>query len=157
MEAIRMKPIVMLLSALLLAGLAHAGDVYVTRDAKGNPVYTDTPQTLPAQKVGIHSVSSDPAEVQARYEEQMKKYAADDAARSTSAAAAADATKARTLNAEDQARRCVEARQRYEAVINSFRLYEEGPDGERRYLTADEIDTARAEAKRMVDEFCGAQ
>jgi len=152
-----MKPIVTLLTALLLAGLAQAGDVYLTRDAQGRPVYTDTPRTLPAQRLGVHSATSDPAEAQARYEQQMKQYAADDTARTQTAAATADASKAQALKAEDQARRCVEARQRYEAVMNSFRLYEEGPDGERRYLTADEIDTARAEAKRMVDEFCGAQ
>ncbi len=41
--------------------------------------------------------------------------------------------------------------------MSSYRLYEEGPDGERRYLTSEEIDTARANAKKMMDEFCGAQ
>ena len=151
-----MKPIVTFLTTLLLAGLAQAGEVYVTRDAQGNPVYTDTPRTLPAQRLGIHSATSDPAEVQARYEQQMKQYAADDAARAQATSATADASKAQAMKAEDQATRCIEARQRHEAVMNSFRLYEERPDGERRYLTAEEIDTARAEAKRMVDEFCGA-
>jgi hypothetical protein len=152
-----MKPIVILLTALLLAGLAQAGEVYLTRDAQGNPVYTDTPRTLPAQRLGVHSAASDPAEVQARYEQQMKQYAADDTARTQAASATASASTAQSLKAEDQARRCVEARQRYEAVMNSFRLYEERPDGERRYLSSEEIDTARAEAKRMVDEFCSAQ
>jgi hypothetical protein len=34
-------------------------------------------------------------------------------------------------------------------------LYQADPDtGERRYLTAEEIDTARAHAKKLVDEFC---
>jgi len=152
-----MKPIVTLLTAVLVSGIAQAGEVYVTRDAQGNPVYTDTPRTLPAERLGIHSATSDPAEVQARYEQQMKQYAADDSARTQAASATADASKAQAMKAEDQAKRCIEARQRYEAVMNSFRLYEERPDGERRYLTAEEIDTARAEARRMVAEFCGEQ
>jgi hypothetical protein len=151
-----MKPTVTLLTALLLAGLAQAGEVYVTRDAQGNPVYTDTPQSIPAQRLGIRSSTSNPAETQARYDEQMKQYAAADEASKKASAAAAEETKARALNAEDRARRCAEARQRYEAVMNSFRLYEEGPTGERRYLTSEEIDTARAEARQMTDEFCGA-
>ena len=40
--------------------------MYVVTDAKGNRVYTDRPQTLPAQKAGIQSTPTDPAEVQAR-------------------------------------------------------------------------------------------
>ena len=59
-----MKQTVTLVAALLVAAGAQAGDVYVTRDAKGNPIYTDTPQTLPAEKIGIASTSTDPAEVQ---------------------------------------------------------------------------------------------
>jgi hypothetical protein len=151
-----MKSTVTLLTALILAGMAQAGEVYVTRDAQGNPVYTDTPQSIPAQRLGIHSAPSNAAETQARYDEQMKQYAAADEASTKAAAAAAQEAKARTLNADDRARRCAEARERYQAVMDSFRLYEQGADGERRYLTSEEIDTARVEAKRMMDEFCAA-
>jgi hypothetical protein len=150
-----MKTTLTLLAILLLAGTAGAGEVYLTRDAQGNPVYTDTPRTIPAQRLGVRSSNTDSAEAQARYEEQMKQYAANDEASKKASAAAAEAAKARALNAEDRARRCTEARQRYDAVMNSFRLYEEGPNGERRYLTSEEIDTARAEARRMTDEYCG--
>ena len=51
-------------------------------------------------------------------------------------------------------KRCVEARTRYEATLNAIRLYEEGPDGQRRYLSSEEIDSARADAKKTGDEFC---
>jgi hypothetical protein len=66
-----------IIAGLLLSGVAVGGEVYVTRDASGNPVYTDRPATLPAEKLGVRSNTTDPAEVQARYDEQMKKYAAD--------------------------------------------------------------------------------
>jgi Domain of unknown function (DUF4124) len=157
MEANRMKPTLTLLAALMVTGSAGAGEVYVTRDAQGNPVYTDTPQSIPAQKLDIRSSSTDPAEVQARYEEQMQRQSADAAAKAKSAAATTDAGRARELTAEDRAKRCVEARQRYEAVMGSYRVYEEGPDGERRYLSSAEIDTARADARQLMDQFCSDQ
>ena len=151
-----MKPTVTLLTALLLAGMAHAGEVYVTRDAQGRPIYTDTPQTLPAKRVGIHSASSDPAETQARYDEQMKQYAAADEASAAAATVAREQAKARELTAQDRAERCVDARQRYQAATENFRVYEQAPDGERRYLSSEEIDAVRDNAKRSMDEFCAA-
>jgi len=150
-----MKPIVTLAAVLLFAGGAEAGDVYVTRDAKGNTVYTDTPQTVPAEKVGIRSASTDPAEVQKRYAQDMKEYAAGDQAYTKAAEKQADASKARELTAQDRAKRCADARQRYQSYLYAQRLYETGPNDERRYLTSDEIDAARADAKQVMDEFCG--
>ena len=152
-----MRPTMLLLAMALLAGPADAGDVYVSRDAKGNAIYTDTPQTIPAQKLDVRSASSDPAQVQARYDEQMKRYAADDAADAKAAATAANAKKAAALTAEDRAKRCEQARQRYDATMQSYHLYVIGPDGERRYLDSAEIDATRADAKKVMDELCGGQ
>jgi Domain of unknown function (DUF4124) len=156
-----MKTGMSVLTGVLFAGMALtgeglAGEVYVTRDKQGNPVYTDRPDTLPARTVGITSASTDPAEVQARYSEEQKKFAEDEARRAVEAADTADAAKAREQKAADRARRCTAARDRYQALNDSWGLYEEGPDGERRYLSDEEIDAARARAKQTVDEFCGA-
>ena len=69
-----MRAMLTILSAVLaMAGGAAAGEIYVTRDAKGNAVYTDTPQSIPAEKLKVRSASTDPAEVQARYAEQMER------------------------------------------------------------------------------------
>lgn len=156
-----MKSGVSVLSGVLLAGMALsgeslAGEVYVTRDKQGNPVYTDRPDTLPAQTVGIASASSDPAEVQARYSEEQKKFAAEDKRRALEAADAADAAEARAAKTADRAQRCTSARERYQAMTDAWRLYEEGPDGERRYLSSEQIDAERARARQTMDEFCGA-
>jgi len=152
-----MKPTVTLALALLLAAGAQAGDVYVTKDAQGNPIYTDTPATIPAQKVGIASASTDPATVQKRYADQMKQYATEDASASKAAAGADDPAKAKQLSAEDKAKRCADARQRYQSYMDAHRLYEDGPDGQRRYLTSEEIDASRASAKQVMDQFCSGQ
>jgi hypothetical protein len=150
-----MKPTVTLAFALLLAAGAQAGDVYVTKDAQGRLIYTDTPQTIPAQKVGIASTSTDPATVQQRYTEQMQRYAAEDEVAQKDAAA--DTSRERQLTAEDKAKRCIDARQRYQTYAESHRLYEQTPDGQRRYLTSAEIDAARADAKQVMDQFCAGQ
>jgi hypothetical protein len=131
--------------------------VYVTKDAQGRPIYTDTPATIPAQKIGIASASTDPATVQKRYADQMKQYATEDASASKAAAGADDPAKAKQLSAEDKAKRCADARQRYQSYMDAHRLYEDGPDGQRRYLTSEEIDASRASAKQVMDQFCSGQ
>jgi hypothetical protein len=157
MEAARMKPAVTLSLALLTAGVAQAGDVYVTRDAQGIPVYTDTPQTVPAQKLDIHSSSTDPATVAQRYQGEMKQYAASDQAETKADEQAAAATRATEMSAEDKAKRCTEARERYQKYMDAHRLYETGEDGERRYLDSAQIDAARASARQVMEDFCGGQ
>ena len=152
-----MRRMLTIIAGLMLSGVATGGEVYVTRDAKGNPIYTDRPATLPAEKLGVQSSSTDPAEVQARYDEQMKKYAADSDSSAKAKSQAAETAKARELTAEDRANRCVEARSRYEATMNAIRVYEEGPDGQRRYLSSEEIDTTRANARKAMDEFCNPE
>jgi hypothetical protein len=152
-----MKPTVTFLAALLLVGAAEAGDVYVTKDAKGNPIYTDTPLTIPAEKLDIHTTSTNPADVQKRYTDQMKQYAQDDKADGTASSQQSNAAKPGELTTEDRAKRCADARQRYQSVMEAQHLYEDGPNGERSYLSNDQIDVARANAKQVMDEFCSGQ
>jgi hypothetical protein len=149
-----MRRMLTIIAGLMLSGVAVGGEVYMTRDAKGNPIYTDRPATLPAEKLDVRSGTTDPVEVQARYDEQMKKYATDTESAEKSKTQATEQAKARELTAEDRAKRCVEARSRYEATMNAIRVYEEGPDGQRRYLSSEEIDTTRANARTAMDEFC---
>jgi hypothetical protein len=149
-----MKPTV-IVAAVLLAVSAQASDVFKSTDPQGRPVYTDKPQTLPAQKLDVRTASTDTVEVQRRYEEQMKRLGAEQEAASAAAARDAEARKAAEMTQEDRARRCVEARQRYESYMNARRLYEPGSgEGERRYLSDAEIDAARANARQAMDEFC---
>ena len=144
--------------ALLIAVPVRGSDVYVVTDAKGNRVYTDRPQTLPAEKVGIQSSKTDPAAAQARYGEQMKQLAADDRAATNQAAKDSNAVNdPKEIASEDRVRLCAEARKRYETVMLNFRIYEAGPNGERRYLDSAEIDAARANAKQAMDELCSGQ
>jgi len=153
-----MKAFVTVATLLLAVAGAHAGDVYKTTDAQGRPVYTDKPPSLPAQRLNVNTASTDVVEVQKRYDAQMKQYTETDKASAEAAKKAADSQKAATLTAEDRAKRCQDARQRYESYMNARRLYEPGSaEGERRYLSDADIDAARANAKRTMDEFCSGQ
>ncbi len=149
-----MKAMAMLLSGLLLSAAAGAGDVYVTTDAQGHPVYTDTPQAVPAQKVDIHTASPEPTAAVPGSSSPAKQ----SAPQSTSAPSQQmTAQQAAQATAEDRAKRCTDARQRYQGLMESWRIYEPGPDGERTYLTSEQIDAARANAKKVMDEFCAGQ
>lgn len=151
-----MKRTLILLAALVAVG-AQA-DVFKSTDAKGQPVYTDRPATLPAQKVDVRTQETDEVAVQQRYDEQMKAYAAADKARSEQASANADKTRADELSATAKAKRCEDARARYEAYMNSRRLYEtvEGSE-ERRYLTDAEMDAARERALQVMNTYCNEE
>lgn len=152
-----MKQIAVVLTAFLVVGAAHAGDVYVTKDAKGNTIYTDTPQTLPAEKVTVQGQgSSQPAAAQ-QGSSEMQRLKSQDQAYEKTQAQQAEAKQAAEDSAADRAKRCTEARQQYQDVMNSRRLYEEGPDGERTYLTSEQIDKTRANAKEVMDQFCSGQ
>jgi hypothetical protein len=153
-----MKALLTAATLLLAAAGAHAGEVYKSTDAQGRPVYTDKPPSLPAERLNVHSATTDVVEVQKRYESQMKQYGAADQAEADAAKKAADARKAQEMTAEDRAKRCIEARQRYESYMNARRLYEPGTaEGERRYLDSAEIDAARANAKQAMDDLCSGQ
>ncbi len=147
-----------ILVTLMLAAAASAGDVYRTTDQQGRPVYTDKPPTLPAQRMHVESSTTDVVEAKQRYDEQMKRLAESDRADSDKAAQAADERSAAETSAGDRAKRCQDARDRYQSYMTAQKLYvTDDSGGERRYLSAEEIDTARANAKKMMDDFCGGQ
>ncbi len=150
------------IAVLALAGLLSAttvmAEVFVTKDAQGRPIYTDRPEKLPAEKMNVATKRTDVVEVQNRYEQQQKasneaNRAAADTARQTAAS-----KQAAQSTAADKAKRCEEARDRYSKVMTSQRLYEQGPTpDDRRYLSSEEIDATRVNAKQVMDEFCSGQ
>jgi len=58
--------------------------------------------------------------------------------------------------AEVRQQQCAEAQDRFKKYIESRRLYKTDENGERVYLTSEEVDSARADAKRDVDAICGS-
>jgi hypothetical protein len=142
-----------LTSATLAAGTA-AADVYKYKDEKGNIQYTDKPPSLPAERLGVSSQRTDVDAVQARREAEQKQQAASSQQQQQANTKAREDQQAAEMTAKDKAERCVKARERYDRYMNSQNLYEQGADGERRYLSSEELDAARAQAKSSMDVLC---
>jgi hypothetical protein len=153
-----MQKLLLLVASLLVLGSAQASEVFVTKDAQGRPIYTDRPESLPAQKVNVATKQTDTVEVQRQYDEKMKSYAEADKVKAEASKQAAEGKQAKEISAADKAKRCLDARARYEQVMTAQRLYEPGAtEGERRYLDDKEIDLAREHSKKVMDEFCAGQ
>ena len=143
----------------MLATAAYGGQVYRSTDANGNVVFTDRP-----------SEKSEPVNVAvARAGRPGNPITAPDA---KAAAGKAQPGNAQANAAGDQkkdkekvqspaekeaerAKNCATARERQTRYEQAHRLYKEGPNGEREYLNANEIDDARAKAVADVATWCG--
>jgi hypothetical protein len=150
-----MKRTLTLITLVVALSGAEANEVFVTRDAQGRPVYTDRPESLPAERLDIKTSATDTVAVQQRYEAEMKQYNESALASSEAAKKAAEAKQADASTEADRAKRCQESRDRYLSYMNSRRLYEPGENGARRYLSDAELDDAREKAKQVMDQFCG--
>lgn len=141
-------------AAYVLTSHSAFADVYEYKDEKGNKLYTDKPRTLPAQRLDIKTQKTDTVAVQARREEDLKRMQEADRTRQQINAAQKDQSEANQLSEKDKAERCAKARERYDNYMNSRRLYEQGPDQERRYLSDIELTAARDSAKASMDALC---
>lgn len=142
------------LTASLLLSVQAQADVYKYTDEKGNVHYTDKPVTLPAERLNVQSHKTDVVALQARQAEEQQRMNAANEARQQARARAADERNAEELSATAKAEQCKKARDRYDNYMNSQRLYEALPNGERRYLSDAELDAARASAKASMDVLC---
>jgi hypothetical protein len=136
---------------MLVAGVASA-DVYKTKDAKGNVYYTDKPPTLPAERLNVQSQKTDVVAVQARQEAEAKRQ--EQSKGNQDGQAQQQNQPPAQLTAKNKADLCAQAQERYKKYNESQKLYEERPGSERRYLSAEEIDAARASAKASMDALC---
>ena len=144
--------------AVLLCTTAPAAEVFMTREAQWPPVYSDRPESLPAAKVNVATQQTDVVEAQARSQQETARTQQAEKATTEAARKSADTRQAAELSAADKAKRCQDARQRYQEVMNARRIYEPGSTPEeRRYLDSAEIDATRADAKKVMDEFCAGQ
>ena len=123
-----MQRLLLLVASLVVLGSAQASEVFVTKDAQGRPIYTDRPESLPAQKVNVASQSTDTVAVQQQYDEKMKSYAEADKAKAEASKQAVEGKQAKEISAADKAKRCLDARARYEQVMNCTAAVRAGRD-----------------------------
>ena len=141
-----------LLSALLLLALAtslayaQVEDVYRTVKPDGTVIYSDRP------------ISADSVLVKVQSQPTGEARAAAEAGAANTFAAQPGEGEALAAAREEQARlraaACEEARKMLATYENSPRLYEQLPDGGRRFLTDEETVQARVAARQAVADYC---
>ena len=58
--------------------------------------------------------------------------------------------------AASKEKQCTEAQARYKQLIEGRHIYKSGPNGEREYMTSEQIDAERLSAKQDVDAVCNS-
>lgn len=140
---------------LLAAAAAVADNVYRSVDEDGQVIYSDRPvdgrwdETI---ELDIRYTNASNIAAKKKSDAEMAKAVGVREAHEAETAAE-DAARQATV-AEQRAANCATAKARSEKYNNHRKLYRQGPDGEREYLSSDELDAARVEATRAVDEWC---
>jgi hypothetical protein len=140
----------------LVAFPVIGAEVYRSVDANGNVVYSDRPEGDETQLVHIATPGA-----AARPAARATVGASDVASSAASTAPAPEVSggeireepTAEELAAERE-RNCALSKERAERYRISHRLYRNLPNGEREYLSDDEIDDARAKAEADVANWC---
>ncbi|HUF74378.1 MAG TPA: DUF4124 domain-containing protein [Gammaproteobacteria bacterium] len=137
-------------SILLVLPLGATADIYRSVDENGQVVYSDRPSS-DAERI---TVSAAPAFAPAA--EAAPAGEDEDAEADEDSTVFAEVPREPTPEelAADRGRNCEYSRQMLESYTTSHRLYRQGPDGEREYLSAEEIDAARARAQSNVAAWC---
>ena len=145
-----MKRVLLCAALIVWSGMACAV-VYKWVDAQGKVQYGDRPpdgvHAEVVELLGNHAPRSTPAPAAAA--PQAARAAArpqDDAAKK-----AVDADVSETRD-----KQCADAQERYKKLIEGRKLYKAGADGEREYLSSDQIDAERLNAKRDIDAICNS-
>jgi hypothetical protein len=139
-----------LLCVLLMGWSAMASAVvYKWVDAQGKIQYGDRPpdgvHAEVVELLGVHTGHSNSA------------VSGTDKPATPASQSASDAKKAVDNDvAQVRDKECADAKDRYKKLIEGRRLYKTGENGERQYLTSDEIDAERLNAKRDVDDICNS-
>ena len=144
------------ISALIIAGaftLAHA-DVYRWVDEKGQPHYSD--QWMPGSEVIKTSKTHPPGYDSATRAADQKNLTASNTKVS---AQLEDKDNARAVQQDVASRRavlCKQSKDSYVRAITSRRVYKEGAQGERSYLTDADADAYREQLRKQVQDYCGS-
>jgi hypothetical protein len=143
-----------ILTASLLSVLAvypaWAAEVYKSVDVQGHVTYSDRPNTTGAQKTAVTVQAPDPTEAARLAKEQAILRAEDDQRKKEQLIAS------QAKDQEDHAKkaRCENARNRYNVLKDSGRLFRLDANGNRAYYTDAEADAKREEARQAVSVAC---
>jgi hypothetical protein len=145
-------------TALLVGSLCFSppseANVYKWKDAQGRIHYTDRPPPPDGVLLAIETNY-----YAKRDGSQPSPPVRTPAAPSDAPSPAAQAALRNAVQQDVSAARteqCKQAQERYQSYVITRRLFKEGENGERVYLSDAEVEEARINAKRELDEACAA-
>jgi hypothetical protein len=151
-EVVRFGAVFTALALILcLAGPVRSGEVYKSVDAQGHVVYSDQPDTGTAQKSEVKVEGPNPTEA-ARIAKEQAILNAEEIQRNRQKAVD-DAKKAQADHTAQV--QCDSARNRYYALKDARRLYDRDAEGNRVYLSDQDGDARREEARQAMTAACG--
>lgn len=144
-----------LITMLVVAatGITAAGQIYKWTDEEGNVHFTDKPVDGEAERVAIRSKRTDSAAVQAQVNARAEA-AAKKAEEQAAAAPQGPTEEELAAQAADRAKKCASYRERLQRFVQSRRIYREDENGERVYLSEEEMQEARERVENQVQEYC---
>jgi transcription initiation factor TFIID subunit TAF12 len=136
----------LVLFILLLAGAlgAHAADMYRSIAPDGTVVFSDRPQGKDSEVITVASAARTRTALEAPSEPAPAR---DTETTSGAATSAAELT-------EQIAKNCELARDNLDSLMISDRLYRVLENGERDFLSEEEITQARTQARAQVAQWC---
>jgi hypothetical protein len=144
-----------LLIASATISVALADNVYKVIDENGTVAYSDRPISgVTEELMDVNISRTNLQAVAGGQKEQAAMAAAVQTRENHEAEDAADAAGRQAALAEQRAAQCEKAKQRSEKYNTHRKLYTMGEDGEREYLSDEELDAARADAALAAEELC---
>ena len=138
---------------LIGASTTAVGQIYKWTDEEGNVHFSDTPVGEEAEKVAIQSRRTNQERVQSQVE--ARAVAAAKSAEEEAAAVPAGPTEEELqARLEERAKKCDTYRERLQRFVQSRRIYREDENGERVYMTEEEMQDAREKVENQVQEYC---
>lgn len=148
--------LVLLASAVIATpALAQQATVYKWTDDQGVPHYSDQPPANAASEaLPIRYRRTDKAAVQNRLKADEAQEGAENLREDQQDAADASEATQREKDLAERASTCKQAQERVANYTQAQKLYKPGPNGDRVYLTDEELDAERADAQRVMEEWC---
>jgi hypothetical protein len=150
-----MKRVLLCAALLAWSGLSAAA-VYKWVDAQGKVMYGDRPPD--GVKAEIVNLLGNRIPVPAAPRQSDSNRSSRPSADSSKPPGLKDDAKKAVAQdvAAAKAKQCADAQERYRKLIEGRHIYKEGKEGERQYLSSEEIDSERLNAKHDVDTICNS-
>ena len=151
-----MKRVVLCAALLSFSGLSYAA-VYKWVDAQGKTQYGDRPPDGVKAELVEGLGNRTPSSFNAHQSAPTRTTGTSTTLGAEQTPAKPDTKKTVEQDvAAARAKQCADAQERYRKLIEGRRIYRPGKDGEREYLSSEEIDSARLNAKSDIDAICNS-